>query len=1021
MAEKDIIQNMISQLGQSQGERMPKALGIHFADVDERTPDDLLRFAKSFAKLVKFYPTGKGKPPVDWTQFFSYADDPASLRTLRERTDARTTPHLALFLAFLELYRKPQTILNRFTGRHLDFYYQTVLRLGKKPAVADKAHVLVELKKQSLPIDVSLADVFSAGKDASGVELIYAPTSKTVLNVAKVDSLRSIFVDASGHGAVHYAPVANSPDGVSGALPEEDPKWRGFGHAGLPFAEVGFAVASPVLRMKEGGRKITVTLALKNIDAKQFPSASLKDAFTAFITAEKNWASLDISSATLGSDGVLLLELAVHDGEKAIVDYSPAIHGYQYTAVGPVLQLLLNADQGAVGYNDFKNVTVEKIKIEVTVDKITALNLENDAGVLDAKKAFLPFGPQPAIGSLFSIGCDEALSKKLSKVDIAVQWKGAPSDFAKYYKTYEESVNNDHFTASIFFADAGSTVFSTSAILFDSSDASSPHTFGLTPGVSSYLPPPTRARQIMALSRAGGGWARRALELTWIRPVFGSYLNTVPEARPGFIQFQLQTDFLQATYRTKYVENVMTYSKGDGKTGPVILNEPYTPAIQSISLSYQAHSDEVDVSSTDLTQFSNLDVQFFHVAYFGQMREHGYQRAQFSFLPSKSVSLLPVYEHEGELLIGFTNLKEGDSVSVLFEVAEGSANPELAQEQITWAVLCENYWKTLGTEGVVLDTSNQLLTSGIIQFVIPAEATTQNTILPANHIWLRGGVTKNVTAVGQLIAVEANAVEVQFQDHGNDPAHLTSALEKGKIAKLKNGLAAVKTVKQPYASFGGEAEEVDNDFYRRVSERLRHKDRCITPWDYERIILEAFPRVHKVKCIPHARESGWLAPGHVLVTVVPDLRNKNAMDPLQPKVDANTISRIAEFVGRRTGMQVQVKVKNPSYQKIQLDFKVKFRTGNEFNYFSEQLKQQLIKFLSPWAFASDQDISFGGKIYKSVVLDFVEDLPPVDYITDFKMYTYTEDPNKVDVNEARPKTPDAILVSAETHIVNEAD
>jgi uncharacterized phage protein gp47/JayE len=809
-----------------------------------------------------------------------------------------------------------------------------------------------------------------------------------------VDSLRSIFVDTSGHGSVHYAPIANSTDGVGGALAEEDRKWRGFGYAGLPLAEAGFALASPVLRMKEGGRKIAVTLALKNIDPKQFPSASLKDAFTAFITAEKNWASLDISSAALGSDG------------------------YQDTAVGPVLQLLLNADQSALGYNDFKNVTVGKIKIEVTVDKVTTLNLENDAGVLDAKKAFLPFGPQPTTGSLFSVGCDEALTKKLSKVDIAVQWKGAPSDLAEYYKTYGKSVSNAHFTADIFLADAAGTVFNKLETLFDSSDASLPHTFELTPGASSYPPPPARARQIMALSRAGGGWARRAVELTRIRPLFRSYLNTVPETRPGFIQFQLQTDFLHATYRTKYVENVVTYSKAGGTL--VVLNEPYTPAIQSISLSYQAHSDEVDVSSTDLTQFSNLDVQFFHVAYFGQMREHGYQRAQFNFLPSTSVSLLPVYEFEGELLIGFTNLKAGD-VSVLFEVAEGSANPDLAQEPITWAVLCENYWKTLDPEGVVLDTTNQLLTSGIIQFVIPAEATTENTILPASHIWLRGGIANNVTAVSQLIAVEANAVEVRFQDNGNDPAHLKNALEAGKIAKLKNGLAAVKTVKQPYASFGGAAEESDNDFYRRVSERLRHKDRCITPWDYERTILEAFPRVHKVKCIPHAREGSWLAPGHVLVVVVPDLRNKNAMDPLQPKVDANTISRITEFAGRRTRMRVQVKVKNPSYQQIQLDFKVKFRTGNEFNYYRKKLKQQLIEFLSPWAFAFDRDISFGGKIYKSVVLDFVEDLPAVDYVTDFKMYTYTQNPNKVDVNEARPETPDTILVSAETHIVNEAD
>ncbi|MEY2497299.1 MAG: hypothetical protein QOD12_855 [Verrucomicrobiota bacterium] len=1020
MAEKDIIQNMISQLGQSQGERMAKALDIHFADVDERSTGDLLQFAEIFAPLVRFYRDNPTTATADWPQFFKAVDDAAGLQTLQQGNNNQTKSHLALFLAFLELYREPQKVLNRFTGRHLDFYYRDVLRLGKKPALADKAHVLVELKKLSRPIVISPAEVFSAGKDNIGVELLYAPTGETVVNVGKVDSLRSLFVDASGHGAVHYAPVANSSDGVGGALPEEDRKWRGFGYTGLPFAEVGFAVASPLLRMKEGGRKITVTLALKNIDPKRFPSASLKDAFTAFITAEKNWASLDISSATLSSGGVLLLELTVHDGEKAIVDYSSAIHGYQYTAVGPVLQLLLNTDQGALGYNDFKNVTVEKIKIEVTVDKITALNLENDAGVLDAKKAFLPFGPQPAIGSLFSIGCDEALSKKLSKVEIAVQWKGAPSNFETYYKTYGDgSVNNNHFTAVIFFADAGGTVFNKAATLFDSGNASSPRTFDLAPGLPSYLPPPTRASHIMALSRAGGGWTRRAIELTRIRPVFGSYFNTVPEARPGFIQFQLQTDFMHAAYRTKYVENVMTYSKEGGDL--VVLNEPYTPAIQSISLSYQAHSDEVDVSSTDLTQFSNLDVQFFHVAYFGQMREHGYQRSQFSFLPSKSVSLLPVYEHEGELLIGFSNLKAGDSVSVLFEVAEGSANPELAQEPITWAALCENYWKTLDSKGVALDTTNQLLTSGIIQFVIPAEATTQNTILSANHIWLRGGVTKNVTAVGQLIAVEANAVEVQFQDHGNDPAHLTSALEAGKIAKLKNGLAPVKTVQQPYASFGGAPVEADNDFYRRVSERLRHKERCITAWDYERIILEAFPRVHKVKCIPHAREGGWLAPGHVLVIVVPDLRNKNAMDPLQPKVDANTISRITEFVGRRTGMQVQVKVKNPSYQKIQLDFKVQFRTGNEFNYYSEQLKQQLIEFLSPWAFASDRDISFGGKIYKSIVLDFVEDLPPVDYITDFKMYTYTEDPNKVDVNEARPETPDAILVSAENHIVNQAD
>ena len=70
-----------------------------------------------------------------------------------------------------------------------------------------------------------------------------------------------------------------------------------------------------------------------------------------------------------------------------------------------------------------------------------------------------------------------------------------------------------------------------------------------------------------------------------------------------------------------------------------------------------------------------------------------------------------------------------------------------------------------------------------------------------------------------------------------------------------------------------------------------------------------------------------MAPGHVLLVVVPDLRNQNAVDPLQPRVDADTQSRIQAHAQARAGMQVEVAVKNPSYQKIQLEFKVRFRTG----------------------------------------------------------------------------------------------
>jgi len=1015
MAERDIIQNMIFQLGQSQESRMPKELGTHFSDVDERTPKELMRFTKKFAAFVNYYRESIATPIGNWSNFFP--NDEAALQELIGNKSADVTPHLALFLAFLKLYEKPQEVINRITGRHLDFYYKDILRLTKKSAVPDKAHLLLELKKKAVPLSILPESLFSAGKDATGVELLYAPVRETIINISKVSSLRSLFLDNSGHGTIHNAPIANSSDGVGGALTGDEKKWYVFGHEDLPEAEVGFAIASPVLRMKEGLRKVTVSLTLG--DSGELSDDLLENAFEVFITGEKGWLGPYLVAPMLNDDNLLTFDFTVLESEKAVIDYSAAIHGYSYVVQAPILQVLLKSSEG-VGYNDFSGVTLQKAQISVTVSNIISLSLESDGGTLDPKKAFLPFGPQPTIGSRFTIGYDEALSKKLSEVEITLQWKAAPEIFATHYANYGTTVSNDDFTAAVSIDGECGTLTSGSSVALFESDESDPHimTFSITPATRSI----TDGIEVYALNTAGSLWATNlANQMVLANPVLTPFLTTVPEPPTGSITLTLEKDFLHSVYRKKYVENVMTFSKQTSTTPALImLNEPYTPTIQTISLSYTAQSNDVDITSNSLEDFANEDIQFFQIAYFGQMREHQYQREQFTFLTDKTVSLLPTYNNEGELLIGLSDLNAGDSVNLLFQVAEGSADPDFSQEDIIWSVLCDNYWKPLDSSGVLFDTTNQLLTSGTIQFVIPAEATPANTILPAGYIWIKGAVTQNVTALCQLIEVSANAVEVQFTDNDNDSNHLITALEAGKITKLKNGLSAVKSVKQPVASFGGSPVELDDPFTTRVSERLRHKNRCITAWDYERIILEAFPQVHTVKAIPHAKEGNYLAPGNVLIVVIPNLKNKNAVDPLQPKVSADTLSQITSFVEERTGQQVKVMVKNPNYQKIQADFKVSLHEGYEFNYYSNAINQALIEFLSPWAYNAERDITFGGKLYKSVLLDFVEELGYVDYVTDFAMYSYAEENNDyTDINETEPETPDAIMVSAEAHIIGE--
>src|SRR5207237_4012667 len=99
--------------------------------------------------------------------------------------------------------------------------------------------------------------------------------------------------------------------------------------------------------------------------------------------------------------------------------------------------------------------------------------------------------------------------------------------------------------------------------------------------------------------------------------------------------------------------------------------------------------------------------------------------------------------------------------------------------------------------------------------------------------------------------VVTQAVEARFQDNSNAPSHFDAALPADSISKLVTPVAQVSKVQQPFASFDGKHSEVGKEFYTRVSERLRHKGRAITAWDYEHLILNRFSDIYKVKCITH--------------------------------------------------------------------------------------------------------------------------------------------------------------------------
>lgn len=1016
MAERDIVQNSILQLGQSQPDRTAAELDASYAQVDERSTDRLLEIVRGVASLTRFHAYDpQAKEVVEKGSLAPLIPDTGgSVDAYREATRGEVPPHFALLLAFLELFRQPQNVANRITGRHLDFQYQDVLGLAPRDPVADHAHLLLELKKGAAPVAIDPSQRFSAGKDATGVELRYAPVGETVINASRVDSLRTVLLDRSLRGTVRVGPLADSSDGLGGALPKDDPKWAPFGQGtpARPAAEIGFAIASPMLRLREGTRTITLRIRTSGADRARLTPSALAAALEVQLTGDKQWIEPSTIAASLGADQVLTLTLTLLPTVAPVVDYDPAVHGYSFAAQSPIVQLLLRGGRSDIGYLDLAGVVVRSVSVAVEVDGMTTLTAETDAGTVDPKKAFLPFGPEATAGSRFLVGAPEALSKRLTRLTLHLQWKDAPADLSTLY-LWRGGHGNATWTADVRMRDAtGADLSLRAAHLFETSDASSPHDIVLSRG---FVPAAERApvrQQIYALRSSGSATARMEAERrVRAAPRLAASLVTPPDAQPGYVAVTLDTSFLHAEYRQAFVAAVIAAAKSaDGKMDP--MPQPYTPTLRGLSLGYAAATDEVPVSSGGVADFANADAQFFHVHPFGPSREHRYLRDQ-SGAAAKEITLVPALPVDGALLIGVTGVAANDSVSLLFQVAPGSADPDLPSQPIRWFVLCDNYWKPLDAANLVLDTTNGLLRSGIVRILIPDAATTTNTLLPAGRVWLQAGVASDVDAVGKLVGVTANAIEVRFADGGNDPAHLAAPQPAGTIAKLVGGLAPIKSVTQPFASFGGAPREADGAFRTRVSERLRHKNRCISPWDYERVVLQSFPEVHRAKAIPHARPGGWMSPGHVLVVVVPDLRNKNAVDLLRPRVDADSISGISALLQSRVGGQVCVHVKNPDYRTVRLRFQVKFARGYDVNQSLAMLQQAAIEMLSPWAFDSGVELTFGGSIYRSTVLYHVEQLPYVDFVTDFAL---TSDGGP-DVAELRPDTPDAILVSDASHSI----
>jgi len=965
---------------------MPAVLDPSNVELHGLTESDWLKFAYNYARLVNYYKDeDPAQPSGDWQHFFDPENRIDAL--LKGYGEGDTEPHMALFISFLKLLVYPQKQLNELPKRHLDFYYREVLQIRKKPLEPDRVHVLFELAKNASDEFLDTGTSLSAGKDSNGKPLIYDTTTPLVINQAKVASIKSVYThQENGSEVLRHAPSTKTADGLEEEL-EDGESWSAFGNKSWPDSQLAFYIASDLLLLKEGTR--TISLKFKLRDGITIAQSRLQ----AFLTGEKEWLEVSkIETVTETSNFIINLEA---DSEMdPITAYDEEAHTAGLPTSKPALKIVF---MKAEDYGKLKNADISNLKLEVHVIGATSLELKNELGNIDPEKPFMPFGSRPKVGSRLSVNYSELEGKPVSDVEFEMRWLNTPANFSEHYSHYLQEIKKQKESYADNSSNFGSYMVATyysNPILVQQEvqflNAYILEDWSLQPGP----PPDTLKNSFKAQFESPYGSKSKEFELFSDENRANDSGPAKKVANPK-MSFILKESFYHDLYSKIYVNAVLT---APDKTEADLPNEPYTPLLDRLTMNYTAYEN---ISFSPGGESSSV---MYHQHPFGVKQATG------------TAALVPDYSFS-ELYVGLEGMKPGSNISLLFQVAEGTEDPLLStfeEGDIDWWALSDNQWVEITKEDFARDQTHHFLRSGIAEVALPKVAGNQNTLLPKGLHWLRIRLKKKSEAVCRFINIHAQAAEALFHNKENSVNHLKNGLPSQSIDKLLHSRSGIKSVSQPYPGFGGAPEEEDSAYYRRVSERLRHKNRAVSIWDYEHLVLEQFPSLYRVKCLNHSHWNGTdldeMSPGNVTLVLIPKLAEDNTNFRLEPRVSRNFMDEVEEFLNQHSSKHADLKAVNAVYEPVRFEFEVEFKNGLDFNYHKKRIIDDLKRMVAPWVFDEDAAIEFGGSFSEYEVVHYIENLSYVDYISNFKMFHKPADGNFSQKPIAKPSIPMAILV-----------
>lgn len=885
-------------------------------------------------------------------------------------------PHLALYIAFAKLLQKARGSINAISSRYIDFYYRDVLREPARDAVSDNVYLTFTSAKGVASATVPAGSRFSAGKDTQGADIVFASQLALRVSAARMAPLRSIRVvpEPFFQNAV--------PRCVQTTEDTQQPRPT----------TLGLAIASPYLALAGGQRTLRICIRcpveiMKALCTRLQPLAiavgadipdvlktALEQAFTLSLSRSEPAGWFDVEYTVRVATNLLdhpqfELEIVLpHDAPPV----APNRDAHGPAPDVPTLKMVLNqhpiswSKEGVSTYplSVLADLEVQTIWLETEVSGLSDVTLSNPGGVLDTKKPFFIFGGAPSLGAYLDIHHPEVFAKRIHKLSVTIDWFGLPASargFAGYYEDYHLGVDGpvdgrvDGSDKKLLFDNksfkASFRIVNPSASSVGE-DPSSVYLFCTTVSKDPNVPEP--AGELVATSHfdvsavvpaarpAHYDPSQRALRLGLVAPreAFGDVVypqNVLAAAmpEPHKVESEKQEEEGRSQEREATIpEPPKVESKPQKRRMP---NVPWTPRAERLALSYSTEcliAGETPPASENVEQSGTA----FYLLPFDGFRPWEKK--------DKHELLAPADDRSDSLLLGFANASPPELLTLLFHIATAEDTGSDSRYAITWERLTGNDWTPTK---VRFDETRDLRRTGTLVLPLAASNGTKSTVLPADHDWVRARVDNGSKHFPPILGIHPNAVLCSWQKNGNTGEHLGQPRPAGSIKTSLDKLANIANIEQPIASFGGIPPETAETMPIRLGERIRHKERAIVGWDYERLVLDRFPEIDKVCVLPARGMGHGQAPGHMTIVVLPGADGYKGSDNTTPIVDPDMLQAIHESIIQVTSPFVQLHVVNPVYVRITVHAEVEFVPNEDPGACIERLNDELIQALSPWS------------------------------------------------------------------------